>query len=114
MQEVEAQRRREDGEPLLRVPITSELGNVTPAFLVPGEWEQESVAKVAQLIAYNMLDNAGCNCLTPRVVVMAADWPQVRLLPPPPLAGFPAVSGLALGRGALLRESKITKARATA
>lgn len=84
LQEAEAQRRRDAAEPMLRVPITSELGNVTPAFLVPGEWEPESVANVAKLIAFNMLDNAGCNCLTPRVVVMAADWPQVRLPPPAP------------------------------
>lgn len=78
VQEAEAQQRRAAGELLLRVPMDSELGSVTPVFVVPGEWAPESVAKVAQLIAFNMRDNAGCNCLSPRALVLSATWPQVR------------------------------------
>eukprot|EP00892_Ulva_mutabilis_P004595 jgi/Ulvmu1/2507/UM138_0011.1 len=74
--EAEAQQRKEVRAPRLKVPIESELGSVVPAVVVPGEWAADSVAKVAQLIAYNMLDNAGCNCLTPRVVIISAAWPQ--------------------------------------
>ena len=76
----EAERRMAGDDPLLKVPMTSELGNVTPVVIVPGAWASEEIRSAAQLVAFNMTDNAGCNCLAPKAVVLAAEWPQARRL----------------------------------
>ena len=39
----EAQARRRDAQPLLKVPMTSELGAVTPWLIVPGSWSKEEM-----------------------------------------------------------------------
>ena len=77
----EGAKRKAAGAPLLRVPFTSELGNVTPVFITPAKWMQEEMVKVAQTIVFGTSDNAGCNCLAPKVIVMSAEWSQAR----PPL-----------------------------
>eukprot|EP00892_Ulva_mutabilis_P007721 jgi/Ulvmu1/5320/UM022_0114.1 len=72
----EAQRRMAAGEPLLKVPMTSELGNVTPVVVVPGAWTAAEMRAAAKLIAFNMSDNAGCNCLAPKALLLPAEWHQ--------------------------------------
>eukprot|EP00892_Ulva_mutabilis_P007718 jgi/Ulvmu1/5318/UM022_0112.1 len=72
----EAQRRMAAGEPLLKVPMTSELGNVTPVVVVPGAWTAAEMRTAAKLIVLNMSDNAGCNCLAPKALLLPAEWPQ--------------------------------------
>lgn len=64
------------GELLLKVPMTSELGNVTPAIMVPGLWTSEEIQTAAQMVVGSMLDNAGCNCLAPKAIVLSSEWPQ--------------------------------------
>jgi hypothetical protein len=76
MQE-EQELRRRTNDPLLKAPISSELGNITPAFIVPAFWTKEELEAKAALIVMGMADNAGCNCLSTKTVVMAAEWPQV-------------------------------------
>ena len=70
--------RKAASEPLLKVPFTAELGNVTPVLVAPGPWTDAEMATAAKGIAFGTQNNAGCNCLSPKVIVMAAEWPQVR------------------------------------
>lgn len=73
----EGEKGKAENAPLLSVPFTSELGNVTPVFITPAKWTQEEMVKAAQTIAFGTTLNAGCNCLSPKVIVMSDQWPQV-------------------------------------
>ncbi len=70
-----AERKREN-RPLLDKPITSELGNVSPWMIVPGNYSQRQLELQAINIAAALTNNSGFNCLTPRVLVTASTWPQ--------------------------------------
>ncbi|KAB1656034.1 aldehyde dehydrogenase [Pseudoclavibacter chungangensis] len=72
----EAVRRRAEGTPRLRVPISSELGGVSPVIVVPGRWSHADLRFQAEHIATMRLHNAGHNCIAGQVVVVSADWPQ--------------------------------------
>lgn len=65
-----------DAEPQLRVPITAELGGVSPIIVVPGEWSTADLRFQAEHIATMRLQNSGHNCIAGQVVLMSADWPQ--------------------------------------
>jgi acyl-CoA reductase-like NAD-dependent aldehyde dehydrogenase len=69
-------RRKAAGERQLDKPITSELGNVSPIIVVPGEWSDADIAYQADQLATSIVHNAGFNCLTTRVIVTHAGWPQ--------------------------------------
>ena len=72
--------RRAANNPVLRVPMTSELGNVTPALICPGMWTDKQLQdKVADMVDV-MLDNGGHNCLTLRAVVISDEWHLVCLV----------------------------------
>lgn len=70
-----AERKREN-RPLLSKPITSELGNVSPWMIVPGKYTSRQLKLQAINIAAALTNNSGFNCLTPRVLLTARDWPQ--------------------------------------
>lgn len=70
--------RKAASKPLLTVPFSSELGNVTPVFVTPAKWSQVDMKQAAQSIAFGTTLNAGCNCIAPKVIVMSAEWSQVR------------------------------------
>lgn len=76
----EAERRRSEGRPRLAVPITSELGNVSPVIVVPGEWRRAELAFAAENLATQMTQNGGFNCNATKTILTAADWPQRREL----------------------------------
>lgn len=76
----EAERRRVEGRPRLAVPITSELGNVSPVIVVPGEWRRSELASAAENLATQMTQNGGFNCNATKVILTAADWAQRREL----------------------------------
>jgi aldehyde dehydrogenase (NAD(P)+) len=58
------------------VPMTAELGNVTPVVVVPGPWSTRDVKFQARNIAASVSHNGGCNCVATRVVIVPADWDQ--------------------------------------
>jgi hypothetical protein len=62
--------------PVLDKPITSELGNVSPVVVVPGRWSEADLRYQAEHVATMLVNNAGFNCLTVRVLVTHAGWPQ--------------------------------------
>lgn len=58
-------------EPLLKKDITSELGNVSPVLVVPGPWDDKSLAFQAENIAGMMTNNASFNCNAGKMIVTA-------------------------------------------
>lgn len=63
-------------DPALTKPITSELGNVSPVLVLPGEWSSSDLEYQATNIASSLANNAGFNCNASRVLVTHKDWPQ--------------------------------------
>jgi hypothetical protein len=72
----EGARRKAAGERILDKPVTCELGNVSPVVVVPGNWSAADLVYQAEHVATMLVNNAGFNCLTARVVVTHAGWPQ--------------------------------------
>ncbi len=69
-------RRKREGRPLLRAPITAELGGVSPIIVVPGPWTDADLRYHAEHIVTMRLHNSGHNCIAGQVVISSADWPQ--------------------------------------
>ena len=63
-------------EPVNKKTITSELGNVSPVIIVPGNWTDKDISFHAKNVASMLTNNAGFNCNTVRVIVTSADWPR--------------------------------------
>lgn len=69
-------RRKQNGDPLLKKEVTSELGNVTPWIIVPGHYSSRQLNSQAQHIATSITNNASFNCLATKVIVTWKNWPQ--------------------------------------
>lgn len=61
-------------KPLLKKPITAELGGVNPLIIVPGNWTDVELHEQAKQIAFWLAVNAGFNCLSPRVIITDKNW----------------------------------------
>jgi Aldehyde dehydrogenase family len=72
----EGARRKAADEPVLDKPVTAELGNVSPIVVVPGKWSIAELRYQAEHIATMLVNNAGFNCISARVVVTHDGWPQ--------------------------------------
>lgn len=72
----EGQKNKRDNTPLLKKPITSELGGVSPVIVVPGRWTDQDLKYQAEHIATMRLHNGGYNCIAGQVVVLSRDWDQ--------------------------------------
>lgn len=68
------EKRRKANTPLLKVPITSELGCVTPWIVVPGPWSDEEIVHHARALTEAVASNVSCNCLSPKVVLLSSTW----------------------------------------
>ena len=64
------------GQPIVTKPVTSELGNVTPVIVVPGDWSEPDLAFQAAHVATQKLHNSGANCIAAQILVTAAAWEQ--------------------------------------
>lgn len=69
-------RRQRENRPLLKKPITAELGGVSPIIVVPGRWTDADLTFQAEHIATMRLQNGGHNCIAGQVVIMSPDWEQ--------------------------------------
>jgi hypothetical protein len=69
-------RRKAAGVRLVTKPVTAELGNVSPVVVVPGAWSAKDISYQANHVASMLVNNAGFNCLTPRVLLTWRHWPQ--------------------------------------
>jgi hypothetical protein len=65
----DAAQRKRAADPLVRKPVTSELGNVTPVIVVPGPWSEADVLFQAAHVATMKLHNAGANCIAAQVLI---------------------------------------------
>ena len=68
--------RKAADEPVLDKPVTAELGNVSPIIVVPGNWSVADLRYQAEHVATMLVNNAGFNCISARLVVTHAAWPQ--------------------------------------
>ena len=68
--------RKKRNEPRLSKPVSGELGNVSPVVVVPGEWSASEINFQARHVATMIVNNAGFNCLTPRVIITHEAWAQ--------------------------------------
>lgn len=65
-----------EGDGRLRVPITAELGGVSPIIVVPGRWSRADLRFQAEHVATMRLHNSGHNCIAGQVVLLSRDWSQ--------------------------------------
>lgn len=72
----ERERRMREDDPLLKKPITSELGCVTPVVITPGPYSQSELEFLAQNIATMMVNNASCNCNAGKMLVTSKSWAE--------------------------------------
>ena len=70
----DAATRNAESRPLRDKPITSELGNVTPVIVVPGDWSRSAFDFHAQMLASMLAQDGSYECITPRVLVTPAGW----------------------------------------
>lgn len=59
---------------VLTIPITGELGCVTPVIIVPGEWSEKDFHYQAKNIVSMLGLNSGYTCCAPRVLIMPKTW----------------------------------------
>jgi aldehyde dehydrogenase (NAD(P)+) len=67
-------------EPLLKKPVTSELGNVSPAIVLPGHYTDRELSHAARSIVGSYTFNAGFNCNATKLVVTPPSPFRERLL----------------------------------
>jgi acyl-CoA reductase-like NAD-dependent aldehyde dehydrogenase len=70
----EGKTRKEKKEPLLKKPISSELGGVSPIIVVPGPWTDEDILYQAENIVTMKLHTAGTLCIAGQVLVTPESW----------------------------------------
>ncbi len=70
----EAERRRAEARPRIEVPITSELGDVSPVIVVPGPWSERDLAFQGDHLASMLVNNAGFNCVAGDVIIQHRAW----------------------------------------
>ena len=64
--------------PVLHKPMTSELGCITPWIICSGiEWTAKQLKHHAAHLAMAFVSQKSCNCLSPKVLVVDEDWPQL-------------------------------------
>lgn len=72
----ERERRKAAGDPLLKKPITSELGNVSPVMIVPGAYTDEELRFISENVATQVTNNGGFNCNAGKLIITASGWAQ--------------------------------------
>ncbi len=65
----ERERRKRENDPLLKKPITSELGNVSPWIVVPGNYTPAQLRFQAESVAASITNNASFNCVATKMIV---------------------------------------------
>lgn len=70
----DAAERKRRNDPVLKKPISSELGNVSPTIVVPGPWSAADFRFQAEQICTQKLHNNGFNCVASQVLILPRDW----------------------------------------
>jgi acyl-CoA reductase-like NAD-dependent aldehyde dehydrogenase len=74
--QADRQRRRSQNDPVLKKPITSELGNVSPWIIVPAAYSQQQLRFQAENVAASIANNASFNCVATKMIITWRGWPQ--------------------------------------
>jgi aldehyde dehydrogenase (NAD(P)+) len=72
----ERDRRMAEGKPLLQIPISSELGNVSPVAIVPAHYTDDELWFQAKNVVTMVVNNASFNCNAAKMLVTARGWGQ--------------------------------------
>jgi acyl-CoA reductase-like NAD-dependent aldehyde dehydrogenase len=72
----ERDRRLAANEPLLKTPISSELGNVSPVAIVPHAYSDDQLWFQARNVVSMVFNNASFNCNAAKMLVSARGWAQ--------------------------------------
>jgi acyl-CoA reductase-like NAD-dependent aldehyde dehydrogenase len=72
----ERERRLAADEPLLKKPISSELGNVSPVAIVPHSYSDAELWFQARNVVTMVVNNASFNCNAAKMLVTARAWAQ--------------------------------------
>lgn len=75
----ERERRKQENDPVLKKPISSELGNVSPWIMVPGPYSKKQLDFQAENIASSVINNASFNCVATKVLLTWKRWPDREL-----------------------------------
>jgi acyl-CoA reductase-like NAD-dependent aldehyde dehydrogenase len=67
--------RKASGSPAITKPVTSELGNVTPWTILPGDYSERQLRSQAENIASSITNNASFNCITTKMLITWKRWP---------------------------------------
>ena len=70
----EREERKRRNDPLLKKPITSELGNVSPVLVVPGPYTDAELSSMAENTAGMITNNASFNCNAAKMLVLPKGW----------------------------------------
>jgi aldehyde dehydrogenase (NAD(P)+) len=76
----ERESRKARQAPLLRKPVTAELGNVSPILIVPGPYSDRELAFQAESIAGSITHNASFNCNAGKVLISPGRWAARQVL----------------------------------
>lgn len=72
----EQKHRKENKTPLVEKPVTSELGNVTPWLILPGNYSRSQLHAQAESLAASIANNASFNCIATKMIVTWEGWAQ--------------------------------------
>ena len=70
------ERRQAAGDPVLKRPISSELGNVSPVMIVPYAYADHELAFMAANVATMVTNNGSFNCNAAKMLITSRAWPQ--------------------------------------
>jgi acyl-CoA reductase-like NAD-dependent aldehyde dehydrogenase len=66
--------RKRRNDPILKKPITSELGNVSPVLVVPGPYTDAELSSMAENVAGMICNNGSFNCNAAKLLVLPKGW----------------------------------------
>jgi aldehyde dehydrogenase (NAD(P)+) len=70
----EREDRKRRNDPVLKKPISSELGNISPVIFVPGPYTDDELSNAAENIAGMITHNASFNCNAAKLLVVPKGW----------------------------------------
>ncbi len=68
--EPERTERKQQNDPRLKKAITSELGNITPVIVPPGDYSEKELDHLARSVAGMVAHNASFNCIAAKMLVL--------------------------------------------
>ncbi|MGK7394285.1 MAG: aldehyde dehydrogenase family protein [Candidatus Cyclobacteriaceae bacterium M3_2C_046] len=72
----EGLKNKQNHRPVLKKPVTSELGGVGPVIVLPGKWSQEDLRYQAENIVSMKMYNDGFICVAAQILIIPEKWDQ--------------------------------------